>query len=199
MREIWWIPRPKKSAQYKMHLEIMNYYINKLQKIDSEICEQLFCLDRLEEITDIPCVCIHRGAQWSMATGSFSERAGGVVPYVLVVSDGVLCPATSMAVIICIESLAAVMYLRNHLRGWLPKEFLFFVWGGWKGQPDFHVWWCSFPNFLCSCWFISASVCSHPSRSHLMVRSLAPSAWELPSAPKSSHSKTAGQTNYFSV
>jgi len=115
-----------------MHLEIMNYYINKLQKIDSEICEQLFCLDRLEEITDIPCVCIHRGAQWSMATGSFSERAGGVVPYVLVVSDGVLCPATSMAVIICIESLAAVMYLKSPKRMITERVFVFLFGGAAK-------------------------------------------------------------------
>ena len=174
-----------------MHLEIMNKaYINKLQKIDSEICEQPFCLDRLEEIADIPSVCIHRGAQWSMATGSFSKRAGGVVPYVLVVSDGVFCPATSMAVIICIESLAAVMYLKSHKRMITVRVFVF-VWGGCKGKPDFHVWWCSFPNFLCSCWFISASICSHPSRSHLMVRSLASSAWELPSAPKSTETNVA--------
>lgn len=110
-----------------MHLEIMNKaYINKLQKIDSEICEQPFCLDRLEEIADIPSVCIHRGAQWSMATGSFSKRAGGVVPYVLVVSDRVLCPAASMAVIICIESLAAVMYLKSPRS---PERVFVFVWG----------------------------------------------------------------------
>ena len=47
----------------------------------------------------------------------------------LVVSDGVLRPATSMAVIIFIESLAAVMY-QNHIRGLLYLRVFFFFGGG---------------------------------------------------------------------
>lgn len=122
-------------------------YINKLQKIDSEICEQPFCLDRLEEIADIPYVCIHRGAQWSMATGSFSKRAGGVVPYVLVVSDGVLCPATSMAVIICIESLAAVMYLKSPKRMITVRVFVFGL-GGLQRKARFPCLVMFLPQFF---------------------------------------------------
>ena len=129
MREIWFIPRPKKSAQDKMHLEIMNkFQINRFWDLRTAILPGSAGGNHRHPIRlhppMHPRICMASGAQWSMATGSFSERAGSVVPYILVVSDGVLRPATSMAVIICIESLAAVMY-QNHIRGSLYLRVFF--------------------------------------------------------------------------